>query len=128
MIYAFARDGAIPGGKFFGMNETTKTPITAVWAVVVVSILLGMLRFASVAAINAVFSLCAIALDWSYMIPIFCKLLFCGVLGMVPFKGGPFHMGKLGFVVDGIACTWILFVSGILMMPTVYPVTAINMN
>lgn len=37
---------------------------------------MGLLDLASTIAVNAVFSLCAVALDTSYIIPIACKLLF----------------------------------------------------
>ena len=43
------------------MNNTTQTPLYSVWAVVVLSALLGLLNFASSAAVYAIFSLCAVS-------------------------------------------------------------------
>ena len=37
MLYAFSRDGAVPGSRWWhSINPYTKTPIYAVWASVVV--------------------------------------------------------------------------------------------
>lgn len=68
------------------------------------------------------FNLAAIALDWSYVIPIFCKL----VHGQ--FEPGPWHLGKASFFVNIWACIWTMFVTIIFLMPTVRPVTALNVS
>jgi amino acid transporter len=81
-----------------------------------------LIGLGSYAAIAGVFNVCAIALDWSYCIPIFCKLAFG------KFKPGPWHMGKFGRFVNAWACLWTLFVSIIFILPTVRPVTALTMN
>ena len=49
-----------------------RVPMYSVALIVIVSVALGMLQFASAIALNAVFSLCAIALDSSYAVPILC--------------------------------------------------------
>ena len=49
-----------------------RVPMYSVGLIVIVSVALGMLQFASSIALNAVFSLCAIALDSSYAVPILC--------------------------------------------------------
>jgi amino acid transporter len=44
MIYAFSRDGALPGSKFWHkINPKTRTPTNAVWLGVVLSALVGTL-------------------------------------------------------------------------------------
>lgn len=71
-VYAFSRDRGLPDGGYFAvMNEYTGTPIRAIWIATLVAILPGLLDFASPVAANAVFSLTAMALDLSYIIPIF---------------------------------------------------------
>ena len=71
-VYAFSRDKGLPDGGFFAvMNSHTGTPIRAVWITTLVGILPGLLDFASPVAANAIFSLTAMALDLSYIIPIF---------------------------------------------------------
>ncbi|RQM08015.1 hypothetical protein DH86_00001361 [Scytalidium sp. 3C] len=64
----------------------------------------------------------AIALDWSYVIPILCKLFFRR------FKPGPWNLGRFSVFINAWACLWTLFVSIIFILPTARPVTALNMN
>jgi amino acid transporter len=85
-------------------------------------IAINLIGLGSYAAIAGVFNVCAIALDWSYCIPIFCKIVFG------KFKPGPWHMGRYGIFVNAWACLWTLFVSIIFILPTVRPVTALTMN
>ena len=47
------------------------TPLRAIWFTTILSVLPGLLDFASPVAANAIFSLTAMALDLSYIIPIF---------------------------------------------------------
>jgi len=104
------------------IDRRTGTPIYAVWISVFFCIVINLIGLGSYAAIAGVFNVCAIALDWSYCIPIFCKLVFG------KFKPGPWHMGKASFFVNIWACLWTLFVSIIFILPTVRPVTANTMN
>lgn len=58
VVFAFARDGALPGSRWWKqVDPRTKTPVFATWGVLFVSSLLGLLMFASPAAIGAVFSI-----------------------------------------------------------------------
>jgi amino acid transporter len=90
-LYAFSRDrgshlacysyfnqafivlilGFPDGGLLAKISPRTQTPLIAVWVTTILSILPGLLDLASLVAANAIFSLCAIALDSSYVIPIF---------------------------------------------------------
>lgn len=68
------------------------------------------------------------ALDTSYAIPIACKLFFRDhpEVNYVP---GPFNLGRRGGAfVAWVAIMWTTFEVCILIMPTIYPVTATNMN
>jgi hypothetical protein len=85
-------------------------------------IVINLIGLGSYAAISGVFNICAIALDWSYCIPIFCKIVFG------KFQPGPWHMGRFGVFVNAWACLWTLFVSIIFILPTVRPVTSLTMN
>ena len=111
------------------MSETTKTPLRAVWLATFTSILPGLLDLASPIAANAVFSLTAMALDLSYIIPIALKQIYKNH-PEVMFKPGPFYMGDgiLGRFCNTMCIFWTLFVTVIFSIPTVKPVTAQNMN
>jgi len=76
-FYAFSRDGGLPDRGVFGrINKYTKTPIYSVWLVIFISVLMGCLLWASPIAVQAVFSMCAVALDLSYVIPVIGRRWF----------------------------------------------------
>ena len=104
------------------INPVTQTPIYAVWISVFWAVAINLIGLGSYAAISGVFNVTAIALDWSYCIPIFCKLVFGR------FERGPWHLGKFSPFVNAYACLWTLFVSIIFILPTVRPVSGDTMN
>jgi hypothetical protein len=87
------------------------------------------LGFASPVAVNAIFSLTAMALDISYIIPIALRRIYQRH-PEVQFKPGPFYLGDglLGWVVNINCIVWTLFVSVIFSLPTTLPVTKDTMN
>nr|XP_031858496.1 uncharacterized protein CI109_006141 [Kwoniella shandongensis]KAA5525568.1 hypothetical protein CI109_006141 [Kwoniella shandongensis] len=122
-VFAFSRDGAFPDRGVLGrLNRKTKTPIIAVWFVVAISMLMGVLSFASLTAVNAIFSMCAVALDLSYLIPVVSRRIFDGH-SEVKFSPGPFFMGRWGYAVNVIMFFWTLFEVTILAFPATYPLT-----
>ena len=79
VVYAYSRDGALPGSRWLKqVNPYTKTPVNAVWFVITIGALLGLLMFASPVAIGAVFSIGAIAQYIAFIIPIAIKLFVVG--------------------------------------------------
>ncbi|KAL9710756.1 polyamine transporter tpo5 [Leucoagaricus gongylophorus] len=129
-IYAFSRDHGLPDCGFFGKNSsTTGTPIRAVWLSTFIGILPGLLDLASPIAANAIFSLTAMALDISYIIPIFLRRIYHSH-PEVNFKPGPFYLGNgfLGNFCNWMCILWTLFICIIFSLPTVLPVTKENMN
>ncbi|GAA5827476.1 hypothetical protein JCM11251_003828 [Rhodosporidiobolus azoricus] len=128
-FHAFSRDRGLPDRGLFCKMSKQKVPVWSVWLVGVLCALLGLLDFASSIAVQAVFSLCAIALDTSYIIPIACKLVFRDHPD-VQYVPGPFSLGRgfLGHFIPGVAITWTCFVVVILALPESIPVTASSMN
>lgn len=123
-IFAFSRDRLVPGSRIWTkINKRTGTPIYAVWIAIFWCIAINLIGLGSYAAIAGVFNVCAIALDWSYVLPICCKLMWPH-----NFVAGPWHMGKFSTAVNVWACLWTLFVSIIFILPTVRPVAADTMN
>ncbi|KAJ9156448.1 Amino acid permease [Pleurostoma richardsiae] len=122
-IWAFARDELLPGSRiWYKIWKRTDTPVLAVWLYTVICILINLIGLGSYITIAAIFNLCAIALDWSYCIPILCKLFFGR------FERGPWHLGRASIFVNIWACCWTAFVSVIFLFPTVRPVEAGTMN
>lgn len=122
-VFAFSRDRLLPGSKYWKVvDKRTDTPIIAVWFTVFWCAAINLIALGSYITISAIFNVCAIALDWSYCIPIICKLIGGR------FEPGPWHMGKLSTIVNIWACVWTAFVSIIFLFPTVYPVAPDTMN
>ncbi|RAH58757.1 amino acid transporter [Aspergillus piperis CBS 112811] len=122
-VFAFSRDRMLPfSNVWVKVSPMTGTPLYAVWISVFFCIAINLIALGSYTAVDAVFTLCSIALDWSYCIPVLCKLLFG------QFRPGPWHMGIFSKFVNAWACLWTLFVSIIFVLPTDRPVTPDNMN
>ncbi|KAF8260282.1 APC amino acid permease [Lactarius quietus] len=130
MVFAFSRDRGFPDNGYFGyVSKRTQTPLRAICGATIFCILPGLLGFASPVAVNAIFSLTAMALDISYIIPIALRRIYQRH-PEVQFKPGPFYMGDglLGWVVNLNCIVWTLFVSVIFSLPTTLPVTKDTMN
>jgi Amino acid permease len=119
-----------PDKGYFGyVSKWTHTPLRAIGLTTLLSILPGFLQFASPVAVNAIFSLTAMALDISYIIPIALRRIYQHH-PEVQFKPGPFYLGDglLGWAVNLNCIVWTLFVSVIFSLPTYLPVTRQTMN
>jgi amino acid transporter len=126
MTYAFARDEALPFSHIWSkINNTTGTPVNAVWFVAVFCGCLNLIGIGSTETIVAIFNLCAPCLDLSYIAVLFAHLLYAN---KVQFIEGPFTLGKLSKPMNVLAISWVLFISVVLFFPTARPVTATNMN
>lgn len=122
-VFAFSRDRLLPLSSVWRkVNSTTGTPLYAVWFSVFWCIAINLIGLGSYTAILGVFNITAIALDWSYIIPVVCKLLWNR------FEPGPWHMGKYSTAVNLWAVIWTVFVSVIFFFPTSRPVDGETMN
>ena len=122
-IWAYSRDEMLPGSRiWYKINKSTNTPLYAVWLFAICCILINLIGLGSYIAISAIFNLTAIALDWSYCIPIICKLLYG------KFERGPFHLGIFSKAINVWAVVWTTFVTIIYVMPTIRPVTPQNVS
>jgi len=98
--FAFSRDAVLPFSSILSrVNKYTRTPVNAVWFVIITAGLLGLLSFAGTQAINAIFSVTVNALYIAYIIPIASRWL-----GDNNFKPGPFCLGPL--VSRSFSCSW----------------------
>ncbi|POY74921.1 hypothetical protein BMF94_1897 [Rhodotorula taiwanensis] len=128
-FHAFSRDKGMPDRGLFTKLARNKVPINAVWLVLFIAALMGLLVFASYVAVYAIFALAAMAMDASYVIPIACSVWFADH-PEVMFTPGPFYLGKTwyGYLVRFIAVFWTSFVVILLALPTVMPVSQSTMN
>ncbi|KAI8579883.1 hypothetical protein K450DRAFT_239535 [Umbelopsis ramanniana AG] len=124
MIYAFSRDGAMPGSQWWHLiDKKRQTPVNAVWLSVLVASLLGLPSLGNATAFSAVTSVATIGLYISYAIPIAAKLV-----NKKQFKRGPLHLGPASDIIGAIAVLWICFITVLFVLPPVSPITPVNMN
>ena len=122
-IWAYARDEMIPFSKFWYITwKKTDTPVNSVWLFTICCVLINLIGLGSYTAISAIFNLTAIALDWSYVIPIICKMAYG------KFERGPFHLGWASWWINAWAVVWTFFVTIIYVQPTIRPVTPQNVS
>ncbi|KAF9426611.1 hypothetical protein BGZ76_002678 [Entomortierella beljakovae] len=124
MVYAFARDGALPFSKYLHRLNKDKSPVAAVWFNIAFCFLLGLPFIWSETAFSAIVSVNTIASNISYLIPILCRI----VLARETFEPGPFHLGKFSIPIGAISTLWITITSILFLCPTTSPVTAESMN
>ncbi|KAL7625882.1 hypothetical protein AAE478_005106 [Parahypoxylon ruwenzoriense] len=118
-VYAFARDGAIPGSKWWKeVNQTLDVPLNAMMLSMVVQIVLGVIYFGSSAAFNAFSGVGVIALTASYAAPIVVSL----VDGRKTVSTGSFYLGSFGWFCNIVAISWSLLAIPLFCMPSTVPV------
>jgi len=143
MMYAFARDGGIPGHKFFHkVDQRTKSPVRTVWLACTLSFILGLPSLGSSVAFAAatryeivlptfrqsltVFgchSIATVGLYISYGIPIALRLW-----NRKNFVRGPFHLRKFSYPVATLAVLWICLISIVFILPQANPVNSQSLN
>jgi amino acid permease (GABA permease) len=124
MLYAFSRDGAVPGSRIWHkVNPRTRTPTNSIWFCVVFSFILGLPYLFNATAYAAVTSIAVIGLYIAYVIPVFLRLL-----AGKRFQRGPWHLGRWSYVIGWIAVVWVLFISILFMLPQVYPINRDTFN
>jgi amino acid permease (GABA permease) len=124
MIYAFARDGAIPGHRaWHRINKRTRTPTNSVWLAAAAALVLALPYLWSSTAYAAVTSIATVGLYVAYVIPVFLRVRQGG-----DFERGPWHLGRWGRPVGIVASAWVAFIFVLFMLPQAYPVTVESFN
>ena len=125
MIYAFSRDGALPGSKHWHkINPRTRTPTNAVWLGVVLAAIVGSSslyvrgtgagRYST--AFFAMTGICVIGLYIAYAIPIYLRLT------NPDFKTGPWNLKGKHKLVGWTAIVWIGVVTVLFFAPLFWPI------
>jgi amino acid transporter len=124
MIYAFSRDGALPGSNLWHkVNKRTRTPTNAIWLAAAGALILGLPYLWNSAAYAAVTSIAVIGLYIAYVIPTFLRLRQGS-----NFQRGPWHLGRWSYLVGTIAVIWVIFITILFMLPTANPISVDNFN
>jgi len=121
MIYAFSRDGALPGSSIWHqVNKRTRTPTNAIWLAAGGALILGLPYLWNAVAYGAVTAIATIGLYVAYVIPTYLRLR-----QGENFKRGPWHLGRWSYVVGWIAVAWVVIIFFLFMLPQFGP---INLN
>jgi amino acid transporter len=112
VIFAFARDGGLPGSRLLKqVHHAHGTPVPAIWVCVAVAFLAAVYS----GAYSVVTSISVIGLYFSYIIPVFLALRAKRTAARL--ERGPWHLGRYGTAVNLIAVAWVAFISVILSLP-----------
>jgi amino acid transporter len=124
MIYAFSRDGALPGSSFWHrVNKRTRTPTNAIWLAAAGAFILGLPYLWNYAAYAAVTSIAVIGLYIAYVMPTYLRLRRGEA-----FQRGPWHLGRWSYIVGWTAVIWVGIITILFMLPQVWPVTWQDFN
>ncbi|OSX59611.1 hypothetical protein POSPLADRAFT_1059803 [Postia placenta MAD-698-R-SB12] len=124
VVFAFARDHALPGSRWWKrIDRRTRTPVHAVWLVMVLAGVCGLLGF-SATALSSLAGASVIGLYTSYVTPIFLRIT-SGRDKLVP---GPFTLGRWYLPIGAIACAWVSFIVVLLLFPPGQTPSADTMN
>ena len=124
MIYAFARDGALPASGFWHkLNKRTRTPTNAIWLAAAGAFILGLPYLWNVTAYAAVTSIAVIGLYIAYVMPTFLRLRQGD-----NFQAGPWNLGRWSRPIGITAVVWVAFITVLFMLPQVSPVTRNTFN
>ncbi|MBS2962925.1 amino acid permease [Actinocrinis puniceicyclus] len=123
-IFAFSRDGAIPGSRLWhSVNPRTGTPVKSVWFAAVGAFILVLPSLWSSVAFQAVVSVNVIGLFGSYAVPIFLR-----VRRGADFEAGPWNLGRWSGPVSVVAVLWVFFSSILFLLPQSGPITWHSLN
>ncbi|KAI0968885.1 amino acid permease-domain-containing protein [Xylaria arbuscula] len=127
VCFAYARDDCfgVCSKPLKQVNKYTRTPVNAVWFNTAVGILLLLLIFGG-AAIDAIFSIGAIAAFIAFSIPIFIKI----AVVRNKFRRGPWHLGSFSLPIGILGCSFVVVITPFFNFPSTNGanLTPANMN
>jgi len=111
MLFAFARDGGAPLSPWLArVSERHRTPAVAIWACIATAFVLAVWS----RAYGVIVSISTIGFYASYGLPI---VLALRARRDGRLERGPWHIGRWSATVNTIAVVWILFITGLFMLP-----------
>ena len=123
MVYAFSRDGALPGSKLWHrINPKTRTPTNAVWLGIVLSFIVGLLTFVQssnyAVAFFVLVGFTAVGLYIAYVIPVYLRLR------KPDFVQGPWNLRGWSKLVGWTVVIYVVFINLMFLAPQFGPVSA----
>jgi amino acid permease (GABA permease) len=123
MAFAFSRDGALPGSRLWRrVNSRTGTPTNSIWLCVACSIVLVLPALWNNTAYAAATAIAVIGLYIAYVTPVLLRLRDR------EFQVGPWNLGRWSQLIGWTAVIWVGIICILFILPTAYPITAVNFN
>jgi amino acid permease (GABA permease) len=124
MLYAFSRDGAVPGHQLWHrINPRTRTPTNGIWFCVVFAFLLAVPSLWSGVAYAAVTSIATIGLYIAYVLPTVLRRL-----QGTSWEPGVWNLGKWSPLVGWVGIAWVAVIVVLFMLPEVSPINRDTFN
>jgi len=111
MVYAFSRDGGLPGHALWAKVGAHRTPAHAIWGLSFFALLIAV----SVKVYSAVLSIATVCLYISYGMPIAARL-WARARGQGG-EMGPWSLGACSTVVAAVAVAWVAFITVVFVLP-----------
>lgn len=124
VTFAISRDGVLPFSKFFRRLNKNKIPVNAAFLVCGLSIAITCAVIGSVVAFTAITATATIATNFSYLIPIVAR----HTVGRKTFKPVEWNLGRFSLPIGIIASLYIMFLFVVLLLPQLFPVTAVSIE
>jgi amino acid transporter len=115
MMYAFSRDGAVPGHRFWRRLNAQRVPYMAAMAIAVLAFLCAFPAYFGTngaVAYAAVTSIATIGLYIAYAIPIYLRLRQGDA-----WEPGEWSLGRHYRWIGTVACLWVAFIALLFIMP-----------
>jgi amino acid transporter len=124
MLYAFSRDGAVPGHRYWHqINPRTRTPTNGIWFCVVFAFLLAVPSLWSGVAYAAVTSIATIGLYIAYILPTVLRRM-----QGANFQEGRWSLGKWSPIIGWVGIIWVVFIAILFMLPELSPINHNTFN
>jgi amino acid transporter len=118
MIYAFSRDGAVPGHRLWHhINPRTRTPTNAIWFAVGFAFLLGVPSLVTNAAgvpvaFGAIVSVAVVSQTVAFVLPVYLRRRAGDT-----FQPGPWQLGRWSPFLNYLALGWTAVICLALLLP-----------
>jgi amino acid transporter len=122
MIYAFSRDGAVPGSSIWHSLNRRRIPANAVWLAGAAAFVLGIPALWNTVVFTALVSLSLVAIYIAYVLPTFTRLLSRN------FTPGPWNLGRWSKPIGWIAVVWVVFITVLFVLPQATPINRDTFN
>ncbi|PHH63091.1 hypothetical protein CDD81_6336 [Ophiocordyceps australis] len=125
VTFAISRDNILPGSHLFRrVSGNNAAPVNAALLVVAIAALVSLTVLGSSVAFSAITATTVICQSMSYLFVLFTRYTF----GKTTFEPAAWNLGFLSRPIGYLSILWLTFLSCILLLPQVFPVTMRTLN